>query len=154
MFHKVVKVKIQVLEFSKWKFKIKYFWLVEALAWSIEMMKKIILESLDDSIVIRFRFDRYSIPARSIEKSIWSIESHKTGFSADFSEDYSKRLKMFQALWMVLWNILTIHTCLLMKYNPMGINKGLCSLETNSIKYSKLERNTRNPMVIFQNCYL
>ena len=28
-----------------------------------------------------------------------------------------------------LWNILTLHTCFLMKYNSMGINRVLYSLE-------------------------
>ena len=51
------------------KFKNKDFQSVEAFARSIEMMRKIILESLDDSIAIRFLFDqsksffnRYLIP--------------------------------------------------------------------------------------------
>ena len=47
--------------------------------------------------------------------------------------------------------------CLFMKYNPMGINRGLCSLEKLTSQNQKFERNTRNiinPMVILQNCYL
>ena len=40
------------------KFKNKDFQSVEAFARSIEMMRKIILESLDDFIAIRFLFDR------------------------------------------------------------------------------------------------
>ena len=44
----------------------------------------------------------------------------------------------------------------LMKYNPMGINRDLCSLKKKKLtpQNSKLERNTRNHVVIFQNCYL
>ena len=39
----------------------------------------------------------------------------------------------------------------------MSINKGLCSLEKLTSQNQKLERNTRNtrnPVVILQNCYL
>ena len=68
-------------------------------------------------------FDCYSILIRSIEKSIRSIErnsqpikTRKTEFSANFSSNCSECLKRSQALWTVLWNILTLHTCLLMKY--------------------------------------
>ena len=75
--------------------------------------------------------DRYSIHVRPIKKSIRSIESNfrpienrETRFSTEFSGDYSKRLKRFQALLTVLWNILTLHICFLMKYNPIGINRG------------------------------
>ena len=88
-------------------------------------------------------FNRYSIPTPSIEKSIRSIETWKTKFSVEFSSNCSKSLKRFQALWMVLWNNLTLHMCLLMKYNPMGINRGLW-----------LEKNTRNLVSILHNCYL
>ena len=63
-----------------------------------------------------------------------SIKTHKT----KFSDKYSKCLKRFQALWMVLWNIFTLHTCLLMEYNPMGINRGLCSLEIPILSLQKL----------------
>ena len=35
---------------------------------------------------------------------------------------------------MVLWNILTLHTCLLMKYNPIDINRGLCSLKNPVVR--------------------
>ena len=111
--------------FIKWKFEIQHFRSVKALAWSIENGKKIILES------------------QSIKKSIQSIKSNfrliencEIGFSAEFSSDWSERLKRFQALLTVLWNILTLHTCLLMKYNPMGIYRGLCSLETQEILWS------------------
>ena len=38
---------------------------------------------------------------------------------------------------------------LLKGYDPMGINRDLCSLENN-----KLQRNTRNLVGILQNCYL
>ena len=80
--------------------------------------------------------DRYLIPIWLIKKSTQliecnfrSIENRETGFLAEFSGDYSERLKRFQTLLTVLWNILTLHTCLLMKHNPMGINRGLRSLE-------------------------
>ena len=50
-------------------------------------------------------------------------QMYQIGFSAKFTGACSESSKMFQALWMVLWKILTLHTCLLMKYNPMGINR-------------------------------
>ena len=78
-------------------------------------------------------FDRCSIPVRLIEKSIRSIERNsrlietcKNEFFAKFSSDYSESLKRFQVLWTVLWNISTLHMCLLMKYNHMSINRSLC----------------------------
>ena len=81
-------------------------------------------------------FNGCLIPIQSIEKSLRSmldssrlIKTCKTKFSAEFSSNYSKWLKIFQALWTVLRNISTLHTCLLMKYNPMGINSSLCSLD-------------------------
>ena len=40
------------------KFKLKDFRSIETSARLIEMMKKIILESLDDSIAVRFLFDQ------------------------------------------------------------------------------------------------
>ena len=121
--------------FIKWKFK---FWnfLSENLKISIfnrskfwldrlKMVKKKILEFLD-----------VLIPVRSIEKSTWliksnfrPIENRETGFSVEFSDDCSERLKRFQALLTVLWNILTLHMYILMKHNSMGINRGLYSLE-------------------------
>ena len=118
--------------FDRLIFEVQHFRLIETLARSIKNGKKIILASLDVSIAVWL-----------IEKSTWSIESnfpqiknHETGFSVEFSGDYLERLKRFQALLTDLWNILTLHTCLLMKYNPMGINRDLCSLEkiTNSTK--------------------
>ena len=121
--------------FIKWKFKfwnflvkfeLKDFRSVESFARSNEIIKKIILKSLDDSISIRFLFGH---EFWSIERNSWPIKTHKTEFSVEFSSDYSKSLKRFQALWRVLWNILTLHTCSLMKYKPMGITRGLCSLE-------------------------
>ena len=44
--------------------------------------------------------------------------------------------------------------CLFMKHNPMGINRGLGSLEKITPQNQKLERNTRNHVVILQNCFL
>ena len=38
---------------------------------------------------------------------------------------------------MVLLNILTLYVCLLIKYNPMDINRDLCSLE----KYKKHKKS-------------
>ena len=69
-----------------------------------------------------------------------SIETRKTKFSTEFSVNYSECLKMFQVLWMVLCKILTLHTCLLMEYNPIGINRGLCSLEIPIFSLQKLVR--------------
>ena len=92
-------------------------------------------------------FNCCSIPIWSIEKSpqsmldsSQSIETHKTKFSTKFSVNYSECLKRFQALWMVLCKILTLHTCLLMEYNPIGINRGLCSLEIPILSLQKLVR--------------
>ena len=75
---------------------------------------------------------------QSMLDSSQSIKTHKTKFSPEFSINYSECLKRFQALWMVLWKILTLHTCLLMEYNPMGINRGLCSLEIPVLSLQKL----------------
>ena len=58
LFHKVDKVKIQILEFSKWKFEIQYFRSVEVFARLIEMIRKSILKSLSISINARFLFYR------------------------------------------------------------------------------------------------
>ena len=127
LFHKVVKVKIQVLEFSKWKFEVKHFRSVETLAWLIEMLKKKswsfwMVWSLFDSCLIDWMLF-------SIERTPQSIETQKLNFMLNFSSDCSEMLKRFQALQTVLWNILTFYTCLLMKNNHMGINKDLYSLE-------------------------
>ena len=127
LFHKVVKVKIQVLEFSKWKFEVKHFRLVETLAWLIEMVKK----KSWSFWMVRLLFDSCLIDRMlfSIERTPQSIETQKLNFLLNFSSDYSKMLKRFQALWLVLWNILILYTYLLMKNNHMGINRDLCSLE-------------------------
>ena len=130
--------------FIKGKFENQYFRLVEILARSIENGKKKnpgVFGCLD-CCSIPIRLIRKS--TRSIKRNFWPIETRKIEFSGDCSE----RLKRFQALWMVLWDILTLHTCLLMKYNLMDINRGLCS------QNSKLERNIRNLVVILQHCYL
>ena len=129
MFHKVDKVKIQILEFSKWKFEIQYFRLVETFAQSIEMVRKSIMESLLDSIAIRFLFDWSKRAFDQLKGTLNWLKLKITEFSVEFFSDCSESLKRFQALWKVLWNILTLHMCFLMKYNPMGINRGLCSLE-------------------------
>ena len=90
-------------------------------------------------------FNCCSIPIWSIKKSpqsmldsSQSIETHKTKFSIEFSVNYSECLKRFQVLWMVLCKILTLHTCLLMEYNPISINRGLCSLEIPILSLQKL----------------
>ena len=128
LFHKVVKVEIQVLEFSRWKFEVKHF--DRSKLWPDRSKWK-----RKNPGVSRL-FDLYLILVRSIEKSIQSIErtsqsieTRKVNFLQNFSSDSSKRLKRFQAFWTLLWNILTLYTCLLMKYNLMSINRGLCSLE-------------------------
>ena len=128
-FIKLIKYKIQVLKFSKWKFKIQYVWLVETFDRSIEVMGKMILELLPYSIAIRFLFDWSK---RAFNRFLITLDRSrlvKTEFSIEFFGNCFERLKMFQALWTVLWNVLTFHTCLLMKYNLMGINSGLCSLD-------------------------
>ena len=127
-----IKWKVKLSNFLSENSKYNIFRSVETLAWSIENGKKIILQSLDVSIAVR-----------SIEKSTWSIESNfwpiknrETKIFVEFFGDCTGRLKRFQALLIVLWNVLTLDMCLLMKYKPMGINRNLCSLEkiTNSTK--------------------
>ena len=90
--------------------------------------KKIILEFLDVSIIAWFLFNRLKkVFDRS--KGIFDWANIKNqDFSTEFSGDCLESLERFQALWTVLWNILTLYTCLLIKYNPMGINRGLYSL--------------------------
>ena len=66
------------------KFKNKDFRWVETFAQSIEMMRKIMSESLDDSIAIRLLFDR--------SKRAFDC---KTEFSAEFPGNCSKCLKKF-----------------------------------------------------------
>ena len=124
--------------FIKWKFKfwnflsenskysIFYWWSFGSIDWN---GKEKIMESLDVSIAARFLFNRSK---RALDQSKVTFDRSKIvkqDFSAEFSGDYSESLKSFQALWTVLWNILTFHTCFLMKYNPIGINRDLCSLE-------------------------
>ena len=49
----------------------------------------------------RLLFDSCSIDrksTRSIERNFQPIKNHKTGFSAEFSGDYSECLKMYQVL--------------------------------------------------------
>ena len=53
--------------------------------------KKIILESLDDSIAIQFLFDQSK---RALDRS----KLEKIEFFAKFSSDYSESLRRFQAL--------------------------------------------------------
>ena len=137
------------IKLTKWKFK---FW-----NFLNEIQNSIC--SIDQSFCSINRSDEENKPrvstwlncclilVRSIEKSpqsmlnsSQSIKTHKTKFSTEFFDKYSKCLKRFQALWMVLWNILTLHTCLLIEYNPMGINRGLCSLEIPILSLQKLVR--------------
>ena len=144
LFH---KVKIQVLKFSKRNSKFRIFNRSNILLnWS-KWWRKIILESLPASISDQFMFDWWSIPIGSIKKSLrsmldssWSIQTRKTEFSVKLFSNCSKCLKMFQALQMVLWNILTFHMCFLTKYNLMGLNRGLCFLEIISFPSQKLVR--------------
>ena len=103
--------------------------------------KKIILESLNDSITIWFLFDWSKRAFDQSKGTLNRSKLEKTEFSAEFSSDYSKSLKRFQALWMVLWNILTLHTCLLMKYNPIE----LLSVEPNNLVVS-WEQICDNPL--------
>ena len=95
--------------------------------------KEKILESLDVSIATRFLFDWSKRALDRLKVTFDRSKIVKQDFSAEFSSDCLKSLKRLQALWMVLWNILTLHTCLLMKHNPMGINRGLCLLEIQEI---------------------
>ena len=76
------------------KFELKDFRLVEAFSQSIKMMKKIILESLDDSIAIRFLFNRLKRAFDRLRDS-QPIETHKTEFSIEFFGICSKCLKRF-----------------------------------------------------------
>ena len=123
----------------KRKFK---FWnfLSENSKFSIFNWSKLLLDRLIEIVrksILEFAcFNQCLIPIRSTEKSIrsikrnyWPVETRKTEFSAKFFGNCSECLMMFQALWTVLWNILTLHTCLLMKNNPIGINRRLCLLE-------------------------
>ena len=80
------------------KFKIQYVRSIEAFAQSIEVMRKINLESLPDSIVVR---SNEKSPQLMLDSS-QSIKTRKTKFSPEFSINYSECLKRFQALWMVL----------------------------------------------------
>ena len=113
--------------FIKWKFK---FWnflseirnSVFSIGWSFFSIN---WNDGEKNPEVSGWFDCYSIPVWSIERNSRLIETQKTEFSAEFSSHYLESLKRFQALWTVLWNILTLHTYLLMKYNPMGISRGL-----------------------------
>ena len=122
-------MKIQILEFSLWKFKFQELRSIETSVRLIQMLKEIILEFLQDSIGIRILVDRLKKSIRLIENNSQSIENRRTEFSKESSSDYFKSLRTFQALWTVSMKILTLHTYLLKGYDPMGINRGLCSLE-------------------------
>ena len=124
-------MKIQVLEFFKWKYSIfdrSKLWL--------DRSKWKNLEAFGCLDAAWFLFDRLK---RALDWSKVIFDQSKIvkqDFFVELSDDYSERLKRFWALWTVLWNILILHTCLLMKYNPMVINRGLCSLETQEILWS------------------
>ena len=124
-------MKIQVLEFFKWKYSIfdrSKLWL--------DRSKWKNLEAFGCLDAAWFLFDRLK---RALDWSKVIFDQSKIvkqDFFVELSDDYSERLKRFWALWTVLWNILILYTCLLMKYNPMGINRGLCSLETQEILWS------------------
>ena len=124
--------------FIKWKFK---FWNFLSEIWnlvcSIDWNFCLIDRSGEGNYLRVFAcFDWYSIPIQSIEKSFRSIldssQSIKTcenWISAKFSDNCSEHLQRFQALWTILWNILTLHIYLLKGYNSIGINRSLYSLE-------------------------
>ena len=124
-------MKIQVLEFFKWKYSIfdrSKLWL--------DRSKWKNLEAFGCLDAAWFLFDRLK---RALDWSKVIFDQSKIvkqDFFVELSDDYWERLKRFWALWTVLWNILILHTCLLLKYNPMGINRGLCSLETQEILWS------------------
>ena len=74
-----------------------YNWIPnKAFTRSIEMMRKIILKSLDDSITIRFLLDqsKRTFDRRTHDQS----KLEKTEFSAEFSSGCFESLKMFQVL--------------------------------------------------------
>ena len=111
------------MEIFKWKFEIQYIFSIGQNFGLIDRNDE------ENNLLVSGWFDRYSILVRSIEKSIWSIErnsraikTRKTKISVEFSSNCSECLKMFQALWAVLWNILTLHMCILMKHNSISIN--------------------------------
>ena len=124
-------MKIQVLEFFKWKYSIfdrSKLWL--------DRSKWKNLEAFGCLDAAWFLFDRLK---RALDWSKVIFDQSKIvkqDFFVELLDDCSERLKRFWALWTVLWNILILHTCLLMKYNPMVINRGLCSLETQEILWS------------------
>ena len=107
--------------FIKWKFK---FWNflseIRTKGFSIDRnFCSIDQNDEENNLGVSGWFDRYSILVRSIEKSIRSIERNsqpietgKTEFSAEFFGNCLECLKRLQVLWMVLRNILTLHTCL------------------------------------------
>ena len=111
------------------KFENKDFRWVEAFAQSIEMMRKIMSESLDDSIAIRFLIDRSKKAFDWLKGTLDWSKLEKIEFSAKNFGNCFESLKKSHALWTVLWNILTLYTYFLIKYNSMDINRGLCSLE-------------------------
>ena len=124
------------IKLINWKFKFLNF-LSENTTFSIDRNfssidqngKEKILESLDVSIATWFLFNWSK---RALDQSKITFDQSKIvkqDFSTEFSGDYSESLKRFQAFWTVLWNILTLYTCFLMKYYPIGITRGLCSLE-------------------------
>ena len=75
------------------------------------------------SIDTRFLFNRSKRAFNWSKGNLDQSRLWKTEFSAEFSVTNLNVWKRFQALWTVLWNILTLHTRLLMKYNLMSINR-------------------------------
>ena len=125
--------------FIKWKFNLwKFLSEIQDLVFSIgRSLCSIDQSDEENSSRVSTWFDRCLIPVWWIEKyfrsmldSSQSIKTRETKFPAEFSSNCSECLKKCQASWTVLCNILTLHTCLLMKYKPMSINRGLCSLKT------------------------
>ena len=110
-------MKIHVLEFSKWNSKFSIFdrskSFLDQSNWWIKLL--------------------YNIGLVRLMLDYCSIKTRKTEFSAEFLITVLNVWKCFmhceQFYETVLWNILTLHMCLLVKYIAIGINRGLCSLK-------------------------
>ena len=88
--------------------------------------KKIILEPLDELIAIRFLFDRSK---RALSRSKVTFDWSKV-IKQDFLQNFLVTvLNVWRGIKFYEWfyeTFLLSHTCLLMKYNTMSINIGLC----------------------------
>ena len=108
------------IKLLKWKFK---FWnfLSENSKFSIFDRSKLWLDRSkwqENNPRASGWIDHYSISVwlikkstRLVERNFRPIKSRKTRFSAKFYNDCYECLKMYQALWIVLWKILTLDTC-------------------------------------------